>query len=163
MNKLQRVLVLLVIFSGVNMPSVWAVDVKQFEKESYQKILDSNKTKPFLLVMWSIDCPPCHDELMLLGHYLKEKPDFKVILISTDSAVNIDEIQQILLESQLHNQESWVFSEAPPNQLRYAIDPRWYGELPRSYLYNQCHERKAFSGKLTTDLIDSAISNGKNC
>ena len=41
-----------------------------------------------------------------------------------------------------------MFAEAVPERLRYAIDPAWGGELPRSYLFDAAHRRQAHSGLL---------------
>jgi len=59
----------------------------------------------------------------------------------------------------LFNQELWLFSDAPNQQLRYAIDPLGYGELPRSYFFNQCQQRQALSGKLDMNKIKSFKTN----
>lgn len=140
------------------MSSAWAKDsissAYLFNKASYQEILNSNKNKPFILLLWSIDCPPCYEELSMMGEYIKKNPQLKVILLATDSFDQIGEIQQMIRETQLETLELWVFSYVPAQHLRYAIDPHWYGELPRSYLFNQCHERKSVSGKITAVLID---------
>lgn len=161
--KFKSVLFFLLLILVVNMSSVWAMDINLsaylFNKDSYQEILNSNKNKSFVLLLWSIDCPPCYEELSMIGEYIKKNPQLKIILLSTDSSEQMDEIQQMIRETQLETQELWVFSDAPAQHLRYSIDPRWYGELPRSYLFNQCHERKAVSGKITADVINDFAVN----
>lgn len=158
MNKIRMVIVLSMVLFFSLLASSWATDINRFSKESYQKILDNNKNRPFLLAVWSIDCPPCYEELHLLGDYLKTHPEFKIILLSTDSSDQIDEIKQILSEARLQEQEQWLFSDAAPAQLRYAIDPLWYGELPRSYFFNHCQQRKAISGKLEINKLEALMS-----
>lgn len=133
--------------------------INLFEKKSYQKILIENKNSPFLIVLWSINCPPCYDELKLLGQYTKMHPQLNIILISTDSPSHIKEVKEVLVETipnigDLQTNKLWIFSDIPSEQLRYTIDPSWYGELPRSYFLNQLNERKAFSGKLTTKILN---------
>ncbi len=133
--------------------SLAAMELKSFNKDSYQQIIKNNSDTPFLIVMWSIDCPPCHEELLVLGQYTQKNPDKKIVLISTDSFVYSKELKKTIFESKLQDQEQWVFTDMPANQLRYSIDPTWYGELPRSYFFNQKHKRTAVSGRLDIDAV----------
>ena len=162
MFRSKATTVIITIILNIFSLNVWAIDFNKFESSSYKKILERNKNKEFLLVLWSIDCPPCHEELHSLGQYLKNKPDFKVVLVSIDSLVDRDEIAQILTTKSLHTQENWMFSNTHSNQLRYSIDPSWYGELPRNYLFNRCHQRKSLSGKINLKDID-LINFNKTC
>ena len=56
--------------------------------------------------------------------------------------------------------ENWIFADADAQPLRYAVDPRWYGELPRGYFYGRDGSRKAHSGGMKaaeiTAWLDSA-------
>ena len=38
-------------------------------------------------------------------------------------------------------------------RIRYGVDPEWYGELPRTYFYNNEGNREAHSGILTKKLL----------
>ena len=153
MTSYKLIIVYFILFISNTVSSSYAMELKSFNKESYQKILEDNTNTPFLMVMWSIDCPPCHEELMMLGQYTHKNPELKIILISTDSLVYSKEVNEILFESKLQNQEQWIFADIPSNQLRYSVDPSWYGELPRSYFFNQKHKRTAVSGRLDNDAI----------
>ena len=153
MTKCQSIIIFLIIFFSNTILSSWGMEPQSFNKDSYQQILNDNIGIPFLLVIWSIDCPPCYEELMMLGQFTQKNPEKKIILISTDSFAYSKEVSEILIESNLHNQEQWVFSDIPSNQLRYSIDPAWYGELPRSYFFNQKHKRTAVSGRLNIDVV----------
>ncbi len=158
MINFKFIVICIIIFFGYSSSTSQAMELKSFNSNSYQHILKENTNKAFLLVLWSIDCPPCYDELMMLGQYLKKNPELKIILISTDSFIHKKDIQKMLIESHLQNQEQWVFSDKPSNQLRYSIDPGWYGELPRSYFFTQKHERSSTSGKLGIELIKKFVA-----
>ena len=41
---------------------------------------------------------------------------------------------------------------------RFEIDPRWGGELPRVYLYDRQHTRRAHSGRLDTRELERWIA-----
>ena len=40
-----------------------------------------------------------------------------------------------------------------PERLRFAIDPRWHGELPRTYLYDRAHVVQAVSGVIPPEQL----------
>ena len=52
---------------------------------SYETILKRYQGRPFLMVFWSLDCPPCFQELTMLGKLIENYPAFNLVLVSTDS------------------------------------------------------------------------------
>jgi hypothetical protein len=83
----------------------------------------------------------------MLGSILKENPDMKLVLVSTDSPSRIENIKQRLDRSGLSGAENQIFTSVSSQRLRYSIDPTWYGELPRSYFHAD-NKRHAISGVL---------------
>jgi len=130
-----------------------SAEQKTFNQESLQTIKNNYLQQSFLLVMWSIECPPCMDELKLLGKLKENNDSFKLVLVSTDGLEHNHEIELILKENRLEDVSSWTFSQANSTQLKYIVDPKWYGEMPRSYFYDAAHDRVAFSGKLTQKMV----------
>ncbi|MDH5766597.1 MAG: redoxin domain-containing protein [Gammaproteobacteria bacterium] len=124
------------------------VSLQLFDKNSYQEMVADNKQESYLLVFWSLDCPPCMTELSMLGKLHKQYPSLNIMLVSTDSIDQAGEINKLMKTYGLDQLPQWVFSDEPVQYLRYSIDPQWYGELPRSY-FHQAQQRKAVSGKLT--------------
>ena len=118
-----------------------------FDKNTYQTILQNEKQQPFLLVLWSLDCPPCMEELSVLAEIHQQHPDKKIILLSVDAESLPDDIKQVVNKFGLAELPQWVFGSDAPQYLRYSIDPMWYGELPRSY-FHTTEKRTAVSGKL---------------
>ncbi len=151
-------LLLLIILFGAHISSLWAMTINEFTKESYQQIVAAHKDNAFIMVLWSIDCPPCYEELQQLGEYITQHKKTPLVLISTDTMANMADIENMLTESHLQNQQLWLFADRPANQLRYSIDSQWYGELPRSYLFNQCHQRKAISGKINMTTVEQFLT-----
>lgn len=123
-----------------------------FKSASLQKILQSRTGEPFLLVLWSLTCPPCHRELDLLAEMHRQHPELNLVLISTDGWEQADEVQTAVERHGLGEVESWLFA-GPTQRLRYEIDPAWYGVLPRSYLYDANHKRAAVTGGLEKEQI----------
>ncbi len=125
--------------------------LKPFVPGSYQQLLDSNANKPFMLVIWSITCSSCLKDMALLNKMHKSRPDINMVMLATDDASATDQIKQILGKNELTGLENWIFADENPQKLRYEIDPKWYGELPRTYFLNKKHEREGISGVLTQD------------
>ena len=149
----MRRYLLLVILLMANVTLLQAEPMRDFVPGSYSNILAARQGKPFVLVIWSLDCLPCHKELAMLGLFKQQHPLFDVVLISTDESARHKELQAVLNKYQLQTSNSWIFASASAEQLRYEIDPTWYGELPRSYLFNHRHLRQTISGLLSTEVL----------
>ena len=125
--------------------------LKPFVPGSYQHLLDSNANKPFMLVIWSITCSSCLKDMALLNKMHKARPEINMVMLATDDASATDEVQQILAKNELTGLENWLFADENPQKLRYEIDSKWYGELPRTYFLNKKHEREGISGVLSQE------------
>lgn len=125
--------------------------LKAFVPGSYQQLLDNNANKPFMLVIWSITCSSCLKDMALLNKLHKGRPEINMVMLATDDASATDEIQQILAKNELTGLENWLFADENPQKLRYEIDPKWYGEQPRTYFLNKKHEREGVSGVLSQE------------
>jgi len=133
-----------------------------FKADSYERIARNHQQQSFLMVLWSLDCSPCMAELGLLGEFHQQHPEIELLFISTDLPAQQQAILSLMKEHGLQDAEQWVFSDASIAALRYAIDPSWYGELPRSYIYLHGRERQAISGRISRQQLDGwllAIAN----
>ena len=125
--------------------------LKPFVSGSYQQMLDSHANQSFMLVIWSITCSSCLKDMALLNKIHKNNPDIKMVMLATDDVSATEQIQQILVKNELAGIENWLFADDNAQKLRYEIDPKWYGELPRTFFLNKKHEREGISGVLTQD------------
>ncbi|MDH3343535.1 MAG: redoxin domain-containing protein [Gammaproteobacteria bacterium] len=141
----------LILFASFSVTAAQEVNV--FKSGSYAQFLEQHKDQSFLLVLWSLDCPPCYKELAMLAEETKNQPQLNLILVSTDTTDDIKEIQQRLNQFGFSQSNAWVFENSMAQQLRYEIDPGWYGELPRSYLFDAQHRRQAISGILRPQIL----------
>jgi thiol-disulfide isomerase/thioredoxin len=126
---------------------------RPFEQNSLTNIEQAKQGQAFILVLWSIDCPPCLHELQLLSRLQDTGMQARVVLVSTDDGSYQPELEKLIELEKLSGYEHWQFNDVMPERLRYSIDPAWYGELPRAYFYNQQGERTARSGVLTEDML----------
>ena len=120
---------------------------------SFAELVAARRGQPFLLVLWSITCPPCRDEFTLLTEVLKSHPDLPLVLVCTDDVSEQALATTMLKDAGINVEESWIFAD-DAQKLRFEIDPDWYGELPRAYFYDSTTERKGISGRLTRQQVD---------
>jgi hypothetical protein len=148
----RTLIICLALLWGIALPShAEQATLKPFVPSSYQQLLASNANKPFMLVIWSITCSSCLKDMALLNKMHKSRPEINMVMLSTDDASATDEVQQILAKNELTELENWIFADENPQKLRYEIDPKWYGELPRTYFLDKSHEREGISGVLSQE------------
>lgn len=102
--------------------------------------------KPFVLVFWSLTCAYCPKELKMLADMQRAYPALRVVLVATDTPEESEHIAKKLDDYGLAAAPRWVFADAMPERLRFEIDKRWYGEVPRTYFYDVTHQREARAG-----------------
>lgn len=147
----QYVLVLVLITASTSVFSETLI--RPFISGSFSQILEQRQEKPFVLVLWSLDCPSCFKELEMLGKLSRQYSELDIVLVSTDITATQDELQTILTRYKLDNVESWMFSGDSDEHLRYEIDRSWYGELPRSYFFKPSEKKQVISGLLSEEQL----------
>lgn len=109
--------------------------LKPFQRGSAKAIVEARAGRPFILTFWSVECVHCRAELEQLAVLSKAHPQLDVVLVSTDSVAASREVSGVLRQFELPRAERWVFADDFTERLRFEVDPRWHGELPRSYLH----------------------------
>lgn len=127
--------------------------IRPFVSGSYTEILESRQQKQFVLILWSLDCPSCYKELAMIGALSQQYPEIDMVLVSTDIEATMSELNVIVKKYKLSNVESWVFSGDSDERLRFEIDRAWYGELPRSYLFESTGKKQVVSGILSQEKL----------
>jgi len=140
-------------------PSAYAAGnagLKAFAPQSVEHIAASHKGKPFVVLVWSMDCEFCQHSLDVLSRARAANPGFDIVTITTDplSDAALSQLVTKRLSGIDLLADAWSFGGLAPERLRYAIDPRWRGEKPRSYWYDAQGQRVAYSGVITPALIE---------
>ena len=166
MLRMGLVLMLFISAAGV----VGATEsIRPFTSGSLKQVLASRTNKPFILVLWSLDCQYCPTELKMLSELEKSRPGLDVVLIATDTVGDIPQLVDRAASYETWKFEQWVFAEDMPERLRQEIDSRWYGEVPRTYFYDQKHQRTVKMGLISRPFVEEwltrnaiDIANGKH-
>jgi thiol-disulfide isomerase/thioredoxin len=154
---LQMALVLMFFLGPVDIVAA-AESILPFTSGSLKQVLASRPNKPFILVLWSLDCQYCPTELKMLSELEKSHPGLDVILIATDTVDDMPQLADRAANYGTAKFEQWVFAEDMPERLRQEIDGRWYGEVPRTYFYDQKHQRTVKMGLINKSLVEEWLA-----
>lgn len=120
--------------------------VRPFVAGSLAGILAQRQGRPFVLVFWSSSCGYCPAELKALSVIRKANPKLGVVLVSADTPEEAPLAAKLAAKYGLGKAEQWIFADEMEERLRFDIDPRWHGELPRTHFYDREHRTEVISG-----------------
>lgn len=138
-----------------------AGEPRPFVAGSMQEIADARRGRPFILALWSLSCIHCAEELALFGKQLRSEPRLPLVLVSTDSPQERAQIAAMLKRHGLARAENWVFAEPMVERLRFEVDRKWRGELPRTYFFDRDHRPLAFSGPAGPEFVSRWIEENR--
>lgn len=150
---LRRICLSLALLLALAPPAL-AQEIRPFVSGSLKEIAATRQGKPFILGMWSLTCTHCREELSLLSGMAKKYPNLDLVLVATDTPEEAEAINATLRQSGLGGAQAWVFADPFADRLRFEIDRKWHGELPRTYLYDSAHVVTAISGKLDRQRLE---------
>lgn len=124
---------------------------------SMHKLKQDAKNHPVIVAFWATDCTYCYEELSLLREWGKKHPEVKVVLVATDPPDNQTLVIQMLRKHGYSPESTSQFNDNYVEKIRYDIDKRWMGELPRSY-FLRGNQMKAISGTLTEKQLNTWVT-----
>ncbi|NRA70954.1 MAG: hypothetical protein HRU24_08015 [Gammaproteobacteria bacterium] len=140
---------LLMVFSS----SVLAINSKELTDKT---IAQAMSPSPRLVIMWSLECPACFDELDTIALLINKHPNLAISLIATDQS-RATEIAEVYQQPEFSNLSRWHYGNQSSHYLNDQIDPYWQGELPRSYYVDLAGKRYGHSGLLSKEQILSLL------
>ncbi|MSP97311.1 MAG: hypothetical protein EXR29_08840 [Betaproteobacteria bacterium] len=84
----------------------------------------------------------------------KQYPRIAIALVATDPPEERATIERFLARYNPGAVERWVFADEFMERVRYAVDPSWRGELPKTYFYDAGHRVAARSGTLDLQWVE---------
>ncbi|SOD41211.1 TlpA family protein disulfide reductase [Nitrosovibrio sp. Nv4] len=135
-----------------------AESVRPFTAGSLQQVLAPREGKPFVLVLWSLECQYCPTELKMLSELKRTHPKLDVVLVATDAVSDTPQLAARTESYGMSKAEQWVFAEEMPERLRLEIDSRWYGEVPRTYFYDRKHQREVKTGLVNRKYVEEWLA-----
>lgn len=112
-----------------------AADPQPFERGTWEKIRAAHAGKPTVFHFWGLTCGPCLVELPHWGELMKQRRDLRLVLVAADPLPQpTEQVRATIERAGLGQAESWSFADRFYEKLRFEIDPRWAGELPRTVM-----------------------------
>ena len=132
-----------------------AVSASQvFTQATFEQLKQQNLGKQWLLMLWSVDCPPCFKELALIEKLYQQSPNIAIAIVNTDDGDSTAQDRKNIMASyQLDELATFHFSNGQGDRNRYMIDKNWYGELPRSYFVEAGGKFHGISGLVKENLL----------
>jgi thiol-disulfide isomerase/thioredoxin len=129
---MRKSLVLALLLAAL--PAV-AADQHPFVRGSWQELRQAHAGRPTIVHFWGLTCAPCLVELPSWGELLRERPRLDLVLVAADARAD-DQVRmsETLGKAGLSSAERWGFADRFADRLRFEVDPRWRGELPRTLL-----------------------------
>lgn len=133
--------------------------LQPLDELGYKKMLAANKGKVVLVNFWATWCQPCRAEmpqLVKLEASLRAR-GFKLVTISADEPEQEAAAGKFLTQTGVP--ATW-YLKRPKSDSAFidAIDSRWSGALPASYLYDRTgRKRDMFVGETAMATIEAAI------
>lgn len=109
--------------------------------------------KPYILAFWSLECGYCQSELRSFARQFKARPDLPLVLVAADAPELAPAVAARLAEIGLDPAGHWAFADPMPERVRYAVDRKWRGELPRTYFFDAAHRVRIVAGAVDEALL----------
>lgn len=150
-----RILSLLILSAAVALPAGLAT----LQEASYPKMIAAHKGKVLLVNFWATYCVPCRKEMPALVQ-LQERLKAKGLVLVTVSA---DEPEDEAKATDFLNKTKvpeprYLRKAANEDAFINAIEPKWSGALPASFLYDRAGKKvRSFVGEVDLKVLEAAI------
>jgi len=152
-------LVIFFCISVLNGPQANATS-QVFNQQQFKSIKAKHAGKKWLMLLWSVDCPPCFKELAMIEKLMNETSELAVVIVNADDDDEVSsERVAIINQFNLTQLENFHFADGLADQSRFLIDSSWYGELPRSYFIEENGKFHGKSGLVTMTLLQDWLIN----
>ena len=135
-------------------------NVEPIDTAGLKDLISKPKDKPLLVNFWATYCDPCRDEFPDL---VKVDSDFRpksldFVTVSLDDVSDIKTTVPQFLAQMKATMPAYLLNVTDPEPAINAVDPKWQGDLPATFLYNAKGEIvfKAF-GRVNTAALREAI------
>ena len=137
-----------------------------FDKfDNFEKAILKKDDTIYVINFWAIWCAPCVKELPYFEKLHLENKNVKVILVSLDSAKDLEKKLILFIKKKKITADVILLSDKDYNSWLNKIDPNWSGSIPATLLISGNQklfaEREFESSTELNDYINSFI-NQKN-
>jgi thiol-disulfide isomerase/thioredoxin len=149
----------IILAAALSLLAAHAAELKPVDETGYARLVAASKGKVTLVNFWATYCVPCRKEmpqLVALEARLRAR-GFQLVTISADEPEQTRAAAQLLAQYQAP--APYYRKQAQDDdKFARAIDPKWDGALPASFLYDkQGRKVRAFFGAVNIAALAAAI------
>ncbi len=113
--------------------------VEPIDTDALKTLITQQRQRPLLVNFWATFCDPCRDEFPDL---VKIDKDFRpqsleFVTVSLDDIGDIKTSVPEFLGSMKATMPAYLLNASDPEPAINLVDPRWRGDLPATFLYNE--------------------------
>lgn len=120
-------------------PRTPPVVVSPIDTEALKGLLTQQRERPLLVNFWATFCDPCRDEFPDLVKIDKDyRPrSLEFVTVSLDDFSDIKTGVPKFLDSMNAKMPAYLLNVSDPEPAINLLDPRWQGDLPATFLFNE--------------------------
>jgi thiol-disulfide isomerase/thioredoxin len=113
--------------------------VEPINTDALKTLLTQQRQRPLLVNFWATFCDPCRDEFPDLVKIDKayRPQSLEFVTVSLDDVSDIKTSVPEFLGSMKATMPAYLLDVSDPEDAINAVDPKWRGDLPATYLYNE--------------------------
>src|SRR5687768_11313867 len=113
--------------------------VEAIDTDALKNLLTQQRQLPLLVNFWATFCDPCRDEFPDLVKIDREyRPRaLEFVTVSLDDMSDIKTGVPKFLDSMKATMPAYLLNATDPEPAINLVDPRWRGDLPATFLYNE--------------------------
>lgn len=152
MKRLLSLFIIILLFNSADIypQQPEKITVQAIDKAKLAKLIKDRKGKILFLNLWATWCVPCREEFPSIVKLASEIKDVEFVGISVDFPDEVDSKIIPFLESNKTNFVSYVNGIEGDEELINALDKKWNGALPATFIFDAKGNKKIFlSGSRT--------------
>lgn len=113
--------------------------VEPIDTDALKNLITQQRQRPLLVNFWATFCDPCRDEFPDLVKIDKDyRPQsLEFVTVSLDDMTDIKTEVPKFLESMKAKMPAYLLNVSDPEPAINLVDPKWRGDLPATFLYNE--------------------------
>ena len=113
--------------------------VSPIDTNELKGLLTQQRERPLLVNFWATYCDPCRDEFPDLVKIDKDyRPHaLEFVTVSLDDMTELKTAVPKFLGSMKATMPAYLLNATDPEPAINLVDPRWQGDLPATFLYNE--------------------------
>ena len=111
--------------------------VSAIDTDALKGLITQPRQRPLLVNFWATFCDPCRDEFPDLVKINKDYASLEFFTVSLDDMSDIKTEVPKFLDTMKATMPAYLLNVSDPEPAINAVDPKWRGDLPATYLYNE--------------------------